>query len=167
MKNIPARDETPKDSALRIHDLAQAEASRHDHDSHQRQAERDFIADHLGAGPQSAEQRIFVVRGPSGKRHTVDAHRGNAEHNQQPDVQVGNLEIRAPGANVNPVAKRNHRNGCNGKDHRNDWRCDVERFVDMRLRQVFFKNKLDAVSKRLQEPEGPDPRGPPAILYVR
>src|SRR6266702_5790931 len=37
----------------------------------------------------------------------------------------------------------------------------------MRLRQVFFENKLDAVGKRLQQPKRPDPRGPPAILDTR
>src|SRR5258707_12842933 len=37
----------------------------------------------------------------------------------------------------------------------------------MWLRQVFFKDEFDAVSKRLQEPERPDPRGPPAVLDAR
>jgi hypothetical protein len=48
-----------KYSTLRIHDLAEAEASRHDHYSDQREPERNFVADHLGAGAQSTEQRIL------------------------------------------------------------------------------------------------------------
>ena len=167
VKNIPARNETPKNSALRIDDLAQAEASRHDHDSHQRQAKRNFIADHLGAGAQSAEQRVFAIRGPSGKRHTVHAHRSDAEHNQQPDIQIGNLQVRAPGADLDPVTKRNHRDRCNSKYDRNDWRRDIEGLVHVRLRQVFFENKLDPISKRLQQPKRPDPRGSPAVLDTR
>ena len=71
------------------------------------------------------------------------------------------------GPDVDPVAKRDHRNGGNGKHHRDDRRRDIERLVDMRLRQVFFEDKLDAVGKRLQQAERPDPRGPPAILDVR
>ena len=30
----------------------------------------------------------------------------------------------------------------------------------MRLRQIFFKDELDAVGQWLQQPERPDPRGP-------
>ena len=61
----------------------------------------------------------------------------------------------------------NHRNGCNGKDDRDDWRRDVERLVDMRLRQIFFKDEFDAVGKRLQQAERSNPRGPPAVLDAR
>ena len=37
----------------------------------------------------------------------------------------------------------------------------------MRLRQIFFEDEFDAISKRLQEPKRPDPRGPTAVLDAR
>src|SRR4029077_4769300 len=65
MKNIPPRDEPPEMSSLRIDDSAQAETARLDQNPHQRKSQRDFVTDHLRAGPQSAQQRIFIVRRPA------------------------------------------------------------------------------------------------------
>ena len=61
-------------------------------DADQRKPERELVADHLGAGAQRAEQRILVVRGPAGERDAVDADRGDAEDDQQADIEVGDLE---------------------------------------------------------------------------
>src|SRR5208282_4181954 len=167
VKNVPARNEMPEHAALRIHDLAQAEAAGHNQHAHQRESERHFVADHLSAGAQSTEQRIFVIRGPASQRDTIDTHRGNAEDYQQPDVQVGNLQISAPGSEVDPVAKGNHRYRGNRKDDRQDGRRNVERLVHMRLGQIFLENELDAVGQRLEQAKRSNPRGTPAVLDVR
>ena len=43
---------------------------------------------------------------------------------------------------------------------------DVERLVDVRRRQVFFEDELDAVGQRLQQAERAHARGSPAVLDV-
>ena len=45
-----------------LNDGAQAEAAGLDQNPNQRKSKRNFIADHLRAGPQSAQQRVFIVR---------------------------------------------------------------------------------------------------------
>jgi hypothetical protein len=47
---------------LRHDDVAQTETARENQHSDQRQAQRYFVADHLGAGTQAAEQRVLAVR---------------------------------------------------------------------------------------------------------
>src|ERR1035441_5417736 len=58
-KNVPMQ------MPLRVDDVAQAEASGHNHHSDQRQAQRHFVADHLSAGAQSAEQRVLAIESSS------------------------------------------------------------------------------------------------------
>ena len=50
--------------------------------------------------------------------------------------------------------------------HRQHRRDGVEQFVDVRRRDVFLEQELDAVGQRLQQAKWADPRGPPAILHV-
>src|ERR1700690_1190011 len=118
---------------LRFYDVAQTEASRDDQGSDKRQPERDFVADHLRAGTQATEQRVLIIGGPAGERDSVNAHRSNAEYNQQADVEVGDLQERAPRSDVNPVSKRDHGDGWDRKNHRDHGRSDVKRLVNMRL----------------------------------
>ena len=87
-KDIPAGNESPEDAALRVHDVAQAEAAGHDHHADQRQAQRDLVADHLRAGSQAAQQGILAVGGPSCQRNSVHAHGRHAQHYQQANVDV-------------------------------------------------------------------------------
>ncbi len=58
----------------------------------QRQAERNFVAHHLRRGAQAGQHRILAVRRPSSQRHAVNADRGDAQNDQQPDVDVGDLQ---------------------------------------------------------------------------
>ncbi len=77
---------------LAVDDVAQVERAGAEHDADQREAERELVADDLRGGAQRAEQRVLVVRRPAGERDAVDADGGDAEDDQQADVDVGDLE---------------------------------------------------------------------------
>jgi len=55
----------------------------------------------LRGAAQAAEQRIFAVGGPSGKRDAVDTERGNSEKREDADVEVGDAEINVVPFEVN------------------------------------------------------------------
>src|SRR5947208_9009868 len=89
VKDIPVWNESPEVPLLRVYDIAQAKATRHDQHAHEREPKRNFVAHHLGAGPQSTQQGILVVRGSSGECHAVNADRGHAEEQQASRVDGG------------------------------------------------------------------------------
>ena len=63
LENAPARDEAEIIAGLCIDDAAEAQddwSSKQRRDNRQRQ--RQFVADHLRAAAQSADERILVVR---------------------------------------------------------------------------------------------------------
>ena len=54
------REQEPVSARLRLDDLSQVEATgQHDH-AHEGQAHEDLVADHLGRGPQAAEEGVDV-----------------------------------------------------------------------------------------------------------
>ena len=65
-------------------------------DADEREAEGQLVADHLRGGAERAEQRELVVRRPAGERDAVDADGGDAEDDQQADVDVGDLNMSTP-----------------------------------------------------------------------
>ncbi len=163
VKNIPARNESPEMSLLCHHNVAQAETARHDQHAHQRQAERNFVAHHLRAGAQSAQQGIFIVRRPPSQRHAVYADGGDAKNQQESRVHVGDLKGNAvrPNYGAAPmerhlemeqqklgygerpereaVAERDHGNRCQREDDGNQRRRNVERLINVRRRQIFLE----------------------------
>src|SRR5271167_4793337 len=60
--------------------------------SNERKAEGELVTDHLRGGTQCAEKRIFVVGGPAGEGDSVDADGGNAEKDEQADVEIGDFK---------------------------------------------------------------------------
>src|SRR5208282_1340099 len=54
--DVPPRNESPEMSALRLDNRPQTETPGLDQHSHQRKSQRNFVADHLRAGAQPAEQ---------------------------------------------------------------------------------------------------------------
>src|SRR5216683_2297929 len=69
-ENVPAENSAPIEQAvgigLSVNDVAQAELPGHQQHADYGHGQREFVADHLRGAPQTAEQRIFVVGGPSG-----------------------------------------------------------------------------------------------------
>ena len=137
-----------------------------DEHSDQGEAERHFIADHLGAGSQSAEQGILAVGRPARQSNAIDTHRCNAQDNEQSNVDIGDLEWRAYTSYGYPVADGDHRDRGQRESDCNYGRCKIQQFVDVRRSDVFFKNEFDAIGQRLQQPKGADPRGSPAVLNM-
>jgi hypothetical protein len=81
-------------AALRVDELPEAERVEHQQRRGDRQRHRQLIADHLRRAAQAAQQRIFVVRRPSGQRDAVNSHAGQAKDEQDADVQIGQLHRR-------------------------------------------------------------------------
>ena len=91
LEDVPAAAEPERVAALPLHQLAQAQRIRQQQRRGDGQRHRQFVADHLRRAAQPAEQRVLVVRRPAGQRDAVDAHRGNRQHEQHADVQIGEL----------------------------------------------------------------------------
>ena len=165
-KQVPVGNESPEMASLTFYDAAQTERPGKNQHAHERQPQRNFVTHHLRAGPQSAEQGILAVRRPPGKRNAIHAERRDAQHHQQTDVQIRDLHGCVNRAKRNPVTKRNHRKGCDRKNHRDHRRSDEQGPVNVWRRKVFLEKKLDAIGSRLQQSEWPDARGSPAVLHV-
>src|SRR5215471_12830345 len=165
-KYIPTRDETPEITRLRVDDFAQAETAGYDQYAHQRQPEGNFIAHHLRACPQTAQQGILAVRRPPGQGHSINAHRGDAENNQQANIDVRDLKRCMQSANRNPIANWNNGDRGQSQDERDHRGCDVKRFIYVRGRQVLFEDELNPVGKWLQQPKRSNIAWPPPVLDV-
>ena len=147
-----------------VHDVAQAQRAGAQDDADQREAECELVADHLGAGAQRAEQRVLVVRRPAGERDAVDADGGDAEDDQQADIddrrsgtyrRRGRLDVGAEG----DYGDRDQRAG-----ERDDRSQNIERPVDDGGHEVFLEEELQAVGQRLQQAEGTDAAWSAAVL---
>ena len=84
-KQIPVRKERIESAhvpgpLLVLDDLAQAQRSRQHQHTHHRQAQGEFVADHLRRRAQPAKKRVLAVRGPPGQRNTVYAERGHGKY---------------------------------------------------------------------------------------
>src|SRR6185312_16409459 len=82
-KDRPFRDKSELKSGLRIRDLPEAQRSHNQERRGEREAEREFIADHLGRTAQPAEKTVLVIGGPAAERDTVNAHGTDGENDQK------------------------------------------------------------------------------------
>ena len=143
-----------------VHDVAQAEAAGKNQHTYQRKPQRNFVTDHLRAGPQPAQHGVLAVRRPSRQCHAVNADRSDAQNDQQADIDVGDLHRRVHAANLDPGARPELPRSKSAQHHRDHRRRDVERLVHVRRRQVFLEHELHAICQRLQNPKGPTRVGP-------
>ncbi len=153
-----------------------AEGARHEQHANQREAERNFVADHLCRGAQRAQQRVLAVGRPARESDSVDAQRGDAEDDENSGIDVagvpggvhhaGDLHRGADAEQVNDGADGDHGNRSEGHDERKHRREKVDVLLDVGRRHVFLEQKLGSVGKRLQQSEGTDARGAPAILHA-
>ena len=149
---------------LLLDDDAEIERAGAQNDADEREAEGELVADQLRRGAQRAEQRVLVVRRPAGERDAVDADGGDAENDEQADVDVGDFkEVEAVGADAGR-AEGNDGDGDERAAERDDGREQIERAVDGGGDQVFFEEGFCAVDQRLQQAEGADAAGSPAVL---
>src|SRR5581483_6792883 len=163
-KEVPLRQPSEPVGVLRLDNAAQAEGAGQNQHADERQPERDLIADHLRAGAQRAEQRIFAVRGPAGEGNAIYTDGGDAEDDQQRNVGIRNLQRRAHTGDIDRGPERNKSNGEQRRADGNDRGRKVEQLVHVGRREVFFQNELQPIRQGLQQAEGPDARWSPAVL---
>ena len=84
-EDIPAQRTVRR---LRADNVPQPQRAGAQHYTHQRQTQGELVADDLGGGPQTAEEREFIVGTPAGERDAVYADGGNAQDDQQTHVQI-------------------------------------------------------------------------------
>ena len=70
-----------------------------------RQAHRDLVRDHLGAGAQAAQQRVGRAGGPAAEHDAVDAHRRAGQHHQHRHRHVGELQRRLVAEDRSPSGR--------------------------------------------------------------
>ncbi len=112
---------------------------------------------------EGAEERVLAVGAPAGERDAVDADAGDAEDDEQADVEVGDLEEVDP-VNQGECAEGNDGDGDERAAEGDDGRDDEERALDGERHHVFLEEELEAVDEGLQQAEGADARGSPAVL---
>ncbi len=172
LEDVPARNEAEPGAELRVDDSAEAEGAGHEQHAHQRKAERNFIADHLGRGAQRAQQRVLAVGGPARQGDSVDAQRGDAENDENADVDIaglsggvhhaGDLHRGADAEQVNDGTDGHQGNRSERHDERQPRREKIDVLLHVGRRQVFLQQELDAVGKGLQQSEGTDARRVPS-----
>ena len=136
-------------------------------DADQREAKGELVADHLRGGAEAAEERELVVRRPAGERDAVDADRRDAEDDEQADVEVGDVEhLDADAVYCDRLhaAEGDDGDGDERAGKRDDGSDDEERAFGGDGHEVFLEEELDAVGERLQQAEGADAGGSPAVL---
>ena len=69
-------------------DALQVERAGQQDDAEDRHAQRDLVADDLGAGAQRAEEAVFVVGRPAAQDDAVHRQAGDGEDEQDADVDA-------------------------------------------------------------------------------
>ena len=92
-ERVGEREPGPGRPALRPDDALHRERAGHQDYREDRQARRDFITDDLRRRADSANQRPFVVGGPSRHQHADHGQRGHRGHVENPDIKVGEDQV--------------------------------------------------------------------------
>lgn len=159
---------------------------------HEREAQRDFVRDHLGAGTHAAQEGELVVAGVTAQRDAVDTDAGDGEQIDDAHMDVGTHHVDRAArdghvderngecGDVDDAAPRNKDESHEGgHDDRNGSEAE-ESLIGVQGRVVFLQHELDAVGETLaqanhaferrqnrQTKVEPDAVGADAILDVR
>ena len=89
----------PKSSPLcwKCDDALQAHRAGLDHDTDDREHERQLVRDELRGGAQRAEQRVLVRARPTGHQHADDREGRDRERVEHADVETAATTSRGPG----------------------------------------------------------------------
>ena len=122
------------------------------HNTDQRQAERQLVGNHLRRRAQPAHQTVFVVRRPAGQRDTINTNRSNAQHVKQRYVKTRNDQSDGPVGewNMNRWPKRidDHRHHRRGAS--NDWGQEINKARRLVGNDVFLQDKFQQIGKGLK-----------------
>ena len=158
-------DDVP-DIGLRPHDLEQAHRLRqHDH-ADDREPHRDLVADHLRAGPEAAQDRIFAVGGPAAEDDAVDLDPDHREDEEERHVHIGGVERDLGTEDRDGFAEGDRDEHHEGRGERQDRRQFEQEAVGLGRDVVLFGQELDAVRHGLQQPVPPHAHRPHPLLDV-
>src|ERR1700722_2527401 len=116
-QDAPARDEAEPDAALMAADGLQVEGAVSHDDGENREAEGDFVGNHLRGGADAAEQGETVIGGPSAEGNAVNADADGSEDIERADVEIGRLQVDGIAADVQDIA---HRSDGESDDYREE-----------------------------------------------
>src|SRR5712692_7421810 len=132
-------------ASLGIDDLRERERADEQHDRDERQDLRDLVRDQLTSGAQAADERVLVVRGPTGEDDPEHGHRTERREIEEPDVQIRADDT---GRERDDHVRREHR----AEDDRR--RREEEPVVGQARADVLLTEQLDRVSERLEQSPG-------------
>ena len=168
-KDVPAGEKARPGTALPGDDFAQRESPGQQQHTDYGKSQSQLVADHLGGTAQAAQERILAVGRPTGQDNPVHAQRGDSQHEEQPDVDVGNVEAGASAQQLKFFRPEwNH-------GHRQQRQCEREKrreqvyetAGDVGQDDVFFEQELEPISEGLQQSVRAHAVGAPAGLNVR
>src|ERR1700676_1924444 len=90
--HVPAKDAAFGMVSLRVDYVAQVETARKQEHSDNGHRQSELVAHHLRRTPQTAQQRIFAVRGPARQRHSINTQRSNRKERQNANIQIGDAK---------------------------------------------------------------------------
>ena len=112
--------------------LAERDVAGEDQHGDRRHPHRDLVGDHLRARAETAEQRVLVVRRPSGEHDAVHAERRDREDEEEADRQRRERHVDRAPLRVPRRAVRNHRPGEQRRNERHHRRENEQRVVTPR-----------------------------------
>ena len=118
-----------------------------------RQADVQFIADHLRGGTQASQQGIFAVGGPASQNNSVCADRGKGQNVQDPDIDVADderLDRHPKNVQGHVGTERDDRKSDHGHEHRQHRRQGEQGLVGSGRDDVFFEEQFQSVGDRLE-----------------
>ena len=83
-------------------DLAYVHGTGEDNHRQDGQSHGKLVADHLGAGTESADKGELIVGRPTGQQNSQHADRRTGKQEEDADIEVDNLQTVAPGQHGEP-----------------------------------------------------------------
>ena len=125
------------------------------HDGDDRQADRELVADHLGARTERTDEGELIVTRPSCEEDTEDTDARHGDKEEDADIEVDDLQTVAPRKDGESKHRcENHQIG--GKSE--------EESVDMVEVNDFFNEHLEHIGEALEKAHGTDTVGAKAAL---
>ena len=134
-------------------------------DADQRQAEGELVADELRGGAERAEERVLVVGAPAGKRDAVDTDAGDAEDDQEADVEVSRDLEEIDSVDLGLRAEGHHGDGDERAGQRDDGRSTKSGRSTASGIMSSLRKSLMPSARGCSRPNGPA-RGSPAVLHA-
>ncbi len=134
-------------SPLGLNNVGKAKGMDHQHDTHDRKKQRNFVGHILSHGTDGAEQRILVVGSPTAGQDGEHGEGRKGKDQQHAQIHVTKDEVRAERQNQETHQHRHEH------QHRGDHKQGA---VGAQRSDEFLAHQLDAVRDGLQQSERAD-----------